>query len=119
MTTRFDKRPNMKLGFYPVDKKSNYQKEEEIRKFVSNGVLVECEHEFGEFISPTYLTPKRDGEYRLILNLKRLNSSIEKKKFKMYTLSSILCMVRPDMYLAKLEITDAYYSIPIKNQDQK
>ena len=54
-----------------------------------------------------------------MLNLKKLNLSIEKKKFKMQTLTSILCLVRPDMFMAKLDIKDAYYSIPIHVEDQK
>jgi len=61
-----------------------------------------------------HLTPKSDGGFRFILNLKRLNSSVEKKRFKMQTLSSILCMIRLNMYTAKLDIKDTYYSVPIK-----
>ena len=104
---------------YPIDKKNDCQKEEEIKKLVSKGVLIECEHEPGDVVSPTFLTRKSDGGHQFILNLKRLNSSIEKKKFKMHTLSSILCMIRPSMYMAKLDIKDAYYSIPIQSQHQK
>ena len=65
----------------------------------------------GEYISPIFITEKSDGGFRFILNLKELNKSIEKKKFKMQTLSSILCLIRPNMYLAKLDIKDEYYSI--------
>ena len=37
----------------------------------------------------------------------------------METISSILLMVRPNMYMAKLDIKDAYYSIPIEKSCQK
>ena len=74
---------------YSIDKKNDCQKEEEIKKLVSKGVLIECEHEPGDVISPIFLTRKSDGGHQFILNLKRLNSSIEKKKFKMQTLSSV------------------------------
>ena len=37
----------------------------------------------------------------------------------METISSILLMVRPNMYMAKLDIKDAYYSIPAEKSWQK
>ena len=37
----------------------------------------------------------------------------------METLSSILCLIRPNDYTAKINIKDAYYSIPILEQHQK
>jgi len=112
-----DKLPTM--GLHPVNKKDNEKISQEINKLEKKGVIIQCKHESGEFISPVFLTPKSDGSSRMILNLKKLNSSIEKVKFKMHTLSSILCMIRPKMYMAKLDIKDAYYSIPIKLSDQK
>jgi len=66
-------------------------------------------HEIGEFISPTFITKKPDGGHRFIFNLKKLNKEIEKKKFKMQTLKSILCLIRPKAFMAKLDIKkDAY-----------
>ena len=37
----------------------------------------------------------------------------------MNTVSSILHLVRPKIFLVKLDIKDAYYSIPIKESHQK
>ena len=37
----------------------------------------------------------------------------------MQTLATTLCLIRPNMYMAKLDIKDAYYSIPIHKDDQK
>ena len=108
--------PDKSNRSYPVNKKDSKILDEEIDKLVTKGVVVPCNHEHGEFISPIFLTPKADGGFRFILNLKKLNSSIEKKKFKM---SSVLAMIRPNMHMAKLDIKDAYYSIPVKASDQK
>ena len=44
---------------------------------------------------------------------KKLNESVEYKRFKMETLATIIQFIRPNMYMAKLDIKDAYYSIPI------
>ena len=89
---------------------------EEIKRLITKGVIKESKHESGEYISPTFVTEKSDGGYRFILNLKRLNQEKERKKFKMQTLKSILCLIRQNAYMAKLDIKDAYYSIPIQRE---
>ena len=48
----------------------------EICKLLQMGVLKEVEHHPEEFLSPIFLVPKKDGEYRMILNLKNLIESI-------------------------------------------
>ena len=58
------------------------------------------------------------GGFRLILNVKRLNEVVEYKKFKMATISTILHLVRSGMFMAKLDIKDAYYSVPIYKYHQ-
>ena len=104
---------------YPEYKKGARFIDQEISILLKKGVIRECDHEKDEHISPIFVTEKADGGFRLILNLKELNKSVEKVKFKMQTLTSILCLVRPNMYLAKLDIKDAYYSIPIYKDHQK
>ena len=43
----------------------------EIKTLLLKGVIIECFHEEGEFISPIFLAPKPDSSYRMILNLKK------------------------------------------------
>ena len=92
---------------------------QEIQNLLGKRVIASTEHEPGELISPIFVRPKTDGGMKLILNLKSLNKSVPYKKFKMDTISSILHLVRPNMFLAKLDIQDAYYSIPIEESHQK
>ena len=47
-----------------------------ITKFLEKGIIVESSHEDGEFISNIFLQPKKDGSYRMILNLKDLNTFV-------------------------------------------
>ena len=51
----------------------------------------------------------------MILNLKELNEVSEDEHFKMDTFRTVLNMVQPGIY----NIKDAYYSVPIKEDDQK
>ena len=43
--------------------------DKEIKSLLDKGVIVSCDHEPGEFISPIFTVPKKDGNVRLILNL--------------------------------------------------
>ena len=55
----------------------------------------------------------------MILNLKKLNKVSEYNHFKMDTLKTALNLIYPGAFMAKLDIKDAYYSVPIKQEDQK
>ena len=111
--------PNGNIYQYNFSSEETNFVREEIQNLLKKQVIVEVSHEEGEFISPIFVRKKADGGYRLILNLKVLNKTVVYKKFKMETISSILLMVRPNMYMAKLDIKDAYYSIPIEKSCQK
>ena len=104
---------------YPFNEKEDAFIESEIQNLLKEGVIRNSSHEPGEFISPIFLREKSDGGYRLILNLKKLKESVEYKKFKMETLATIIQLIRPNMFVAKLEINDTYYSIPIYEPHQK
>ena len=62
----------------------------EIDNLLNKGVIkgtTRCE---GEFISTIFIRPKKDGTYRLILNLKNLNDHVEYHHFKMDILQSAI-----------------------------
>ena len=91
----------------------------EIKSLLDKGVIVLCDHEPGEFISPIFTVPKKDGNVRLILNLKRLNSFIKNSHFKMDTIHTILKLVTPNCWMVSLDLKDAYYSVKIHSDFQK
>ena len=53
------------------------------------------------------------------VNLKNLNENIDKRHFKMETITSILKLVTPKTYFTKIELKDTYYTIPIAAEHQK
>ena len=91
--------------------------QEEVNKLLKIGVIVACEHEPVEYISPIFLKEKTDGTQRLILNLKKLNKHLEYKHFKMQTLQTILTLIQPNCYMATIDLKDAYYSVKIDDDD--
>eukprot|EP00794_Sanderia_malayensis_P014535 gene14535-16038_t len=60
-----------------ISKEHHEQVDIEIGSLLQKGVIVKCEHEPGEFISPIFTVPKNDGNVRLILNLKEFNKNVK------------------------------------------
>ena len=91
----------------------------EIEKLLEKQVLEKVESEDGEFISPIFLRPKKNGSYRMILNLKEFNQNVEYHHFKMETFEKALTMISQGNFLASMDIKDAYYCVPIHTDDRK
>ena len=82
----------------------------EIQKLLKKKVIVKCDHEEVEIISPTFLKEKPDGSFRFVLNLKKLNENITKIHFKMEAIMLILKLVTPLTYFTKIDLKDAHYT---------
>lgn len=93
--------------------------DQEIRKLSVMKVIVKSEHEEGEIISPIFLVQKPDGSYRMILNLKEFNESVEYEHFKMENLSSATSMMKEGCYMASVDLRHAYYSVPVHSDFKK
>ena len=85
----------------------------EIEKLMLKKVIDKCGREPNDFISPIFTRPRKDGSIRLILNLKELNTHIEHLHFKMETLTSVLNLIKPNVYMASVDLKDAFYTIPV------
>ena len=113
---------NLPLGVGKVFRQSQRSKDilgVELNKLLDKGVIEETLPEPGSFISDVFLRPKPDGRFRLILDLTELNKSVEKHHFKMDTLSTAIIMMRQDCYMASVDLQDAYYAVPVREQDRK
>ena len=91
----------------------------EVKKLLAQGVIEHTSREEGDFISPIFLRPKKNGEHRMILNLKELNQGVEYHHFKMDTFESALKLITPGCYMALMDIENAYYSISIDHKFRK
>lgn len=91
----------------------------EIDSLLAKRVLVPCEHENNEFISPIFIVPKPDNQVRLILNLKALNANVTYYHFKMDSIHTVISMVTPNCWMASIDLNDAYYIVPIQPAYQK
>ena len=91
----------------------------EINKLVEKRVIEMVEYNPQHILSSIFLTPKRDGSYRLISNLKKFNRLVVNHNFKMDSLYTIIKLLVPNCFMATIDLKDAYYSVPIKASDRK
>ena len=91
----------------------------EIAQLLKKGVIQTCTHEVGEFISPIFTRPKKDGSHRMILNLKSFNENVNHHHFKMDNIWSAIRLMKPGCYMAsidlKMHITRSPYAVNTKN----
>ena len=93
--------------------------ENQITDFLERGIIMVSDHEEGEFISNVFLREKKDGSFRMILNLKDLNHFIPYHHFKMDNINSCVCLMKPPCYMASIDLKDAYFSLPVHKNYQK
>ena len=91
----------------------------EIDKLLAKGVLTPSSHKEGEYISPIFTRAKKDGSFRVILNLKCLNTRVQYHHFKMDLLNTVLHVVKSGCFMASIDLKHAYNSVPIATADQK
>ena len=68
----------------------------------------------GEFASNLFLVKKKDRGQRPVINLKQLNAYILYCHFKMEGLQNLKYMLQKRHYMCKLDLKDAYFSIPLE-----
>lgn len=90
-----------------------------IKELFSRGILELCSSKDG-FISPYFLVTKKDNvSKRFILNLKQLNTFVLAPHFKLEDIRTALKLLKKNLFLAKIDLKDAYYSVSIHKDFRK
>ena len=82
---------------------------QEVDKLLSLGVLRLTTRQEGQILSPVFLRQNKDGGYRMILNLEKLNRHIDYKHFKMENFEQAVRLVNRGDYMASVDLRRAYY----------
>lgn len=93
--------------------------DQEIVKLLKLGVIKETHRQKEQIISPIFLRKKKDGGFRMILNLQKLNEHINYKHFKMENFDQAIRLINKDAFMASVDLKHAYYSIKIAEEQQK
>ncbi|KAI2655894.1 Transposon Ty3-I Gag-Pol polyprotein [Labeo rohita] len=71
------------------------------------------------FYSRYFIVPKKDGDLRPILDLRLLNRSVMRLKFKMLTVNQALSQIRSEDWFVTIDLKDAYFHVSILPQHRK
>lgn len=91
----------------------------EVENLWKKGVMEpvsECE---GQYISNVFIRPKPNGKCRVIIDLSDLKMDFEYKHSKMENLQTAIDLCTPGCFMGSLDLSDAYYSVPIHDDDRK
>ena len=93
----------------------------EISNMLDKGAIVEVTfNPRVGFYSTLFLVEKKGGTgQRPVINLSKFNNFVEYNHFKMEDLRTVSDLLRPGDYMCKLDLTDAYFTVPIHTQHQK
>ena len=93
--------------------------DQEVDNLLKKGAVIQVSACARQFISNIFLRPKKNGKLRPIINLKGLNLHLEKIHFKMEHLPSILPLISQGAWMTSIDLTDAYFSLPIAKTSRK
>lgn len=118
---KFDKPipSNNKFGRNQFSASEKVTISEEVQRLVEIEAIVKIPDSVEGFVSPIFTRPKKDGSVRMILNLKKLNESVEYCHFKMDTLEQVIPLITENTFMASIDLRNAYHSIPMHREDQK
>ncbi|KAL0159961.1 hypothetical protein M9458_043686, partial [Cirrhinus mrigala] len=71
------------------------------------------------FYSRYFIVPKKDGGLRPILDLRPLNRSVMRLKFKMLTVSQVVSQIRSEEWFVTIDLKDAYFHVSILPRHRK
>ena len=106
-------------AIWATDKRTLLDLDTALSKLINFKAIQRCNAVDDQFLSPIFLRDKSDGSKRLILNLKHLNEFIRKEHFKIEDMRTALNILDVNDYMCKLDLKDAYLSVPIHKDHKK
>ncbi|KAI2651994.1 Transposon Ty3-G Gag-Pol polyprotein [Labeo rohita] len=71
------------------------------------------------FYSRYFIVPKKDGGLRPILDLRLLNRSVKRLKFKMLTIKQVVSQIGSEDWFVTIDLKDAYFHVSILPHHRK
>ena len=91
----------------------------EVNKLLSIGAIKAIPFSKENFYSRLFLVPKKEGTYRPVINLSRLNKFIENSHFQMENISCLKTLLRRGGFTTCIDLKDAYLSVHVHKSSQK
>ena len=92
----------------------------EVSSLLEKGAISPVPENQAYLVSPLFAIPKRDSDkFRTILDLRQLNEFVRYSHFKMDGLGTVKDLLRQGDYMVKIDLTDAFYHVPIARKDRR
>ena len=85
----------------------------EVKNLIEKGAVVPVSKSQIHLTSPLFVVPKSGGRWRPIIDLRRLNQYLRPPHFKMEGLHMLPNVVRQNFFMAKVDLKDAYLTVPV------
>ena len=93
--------------------------DEQVKDLLQKNAIIQVDPDSMGFISNFFVIPNASGGFRPIFNLKALNNFIPTVHFKMEGIHLLKDSIREGDWFAKLDLKDAYLTVPVYSGDQK
>jgi hypothetical protein len=90
----------------------------ELTEELQQGIIREVEADQCQWVSPTFLVPKPDGQWRKIMDCRLLNSYLRKKKFKMEDHQTVAELIEANHCAISIDISKAYHHVSVSDELQ-
>ena len=109
----------MRTTNLPMDAAKRLALTKEVDQLVAKNAVEIVPREDVTFFSTFFLTPKKSGAWRPILNLKGLNKYIRPPPFKMESLAAVLPELSRGWWAVSLDLKDAYLHVLVQRSFRK
>jgi hypothetical protein len=89
-----------------------------LTELLEKGAVKLVQDQDGQFVSTMFVL-KQANKLRPIFNLKSLNRFVKTEKFKLESMDLVRTLLRKDDYFMKLDLKDAYYTVPMAQAHMK
>lgn len=106
----------IKQRHYPVSPYVQEEMDLELERMLKLGVI---EKSFGSWSSPIVGVRKSSGKLRLCLDCRKVNEVSKTDAFPLPYISRILGRLRGTKYLSSIDLSDAFWQIPLAKEDRE
>lgn len=93
--------------------------DQEVIDLLNKNAINVSKFEANQFISNIFIVEKKNGKFRPVINLMKLNEFITYHHFKMETLDVVLSSIKRNSFFVSIDLKDACLSVPIYKNDRK
>ena len=92
----------------------------ECMEMLSKGAVIKIPHSDQQFVSPFFAVPRAGTDkIRAIIDLRAMNNYLRYDHFKMESLRTVRDLLLHDDLLLKIDLKDAYFSVPVHPSHQR